>query len=170
MRIKKLFKNLIIVFLLVILVEVWYSKFVLKEYPLKVFGMSFLVVTTGSMEPNIDSGELIIIAEKDKYFKNDIVTYLDNDGFLITHRIVDMNEKRVVTKGDNNNLNDPEISIENIQGKVMLHSKLLGFFVLYILKPLIVVYVIIFIIINCIDFKPKERRDTEDEKNEKSDS
>ncbi|MBQ7410810.1 MAG: signal peptidase I [Clostridia bacterium] len=163
MRFKEFFKNVIILFLIVVLIEICYSKFVEKEYPVKLFGFSFLCVTTGSMEPTIDSGELIIIREKDKYLENDIVTYLDDDGFLITHRIVNINEGKLITKGDNNNLNDPEVQMENIQGKVILHSKLLGFFVIYILKPLIFIYVIILLIINFKDLKTKERVDTYDE-------
>lgn len=163
MRFKEFFKNVIILFLIVVLIEICYSKFVEKEYPVKLFGFSFLCVTTGSMEPTIDSGELIIIREKDKYLENDIVTYLDGDGFLITHRIVNIYEGKMITKGDNNNLNDPEVQMENIQGKVILHSKLLGFFVIYILKPLIFIYVIILLIINLKDLKTKERVDTYDE-------
>lgn len=163
MKFKEFLKNVIILFLIVVLIEICYSKFVEKEYPVKLFGFSFLCVTTGSMEPTIDSGELIIIREKDKYLENDIVTYLDDDGFLITHRIVNINEDKMITKGDNNNLNDPEVQMKNIQGKVILHSKLLGFLVIYILKPLIFIYVIILLIINLNDFKTKEKVDTYDE-------
>lgn len=162
MRLKEFLKNAIILFLIVVLIEICYSKFVEKEYPVKLFGFSFLCVTTGSMEPTIDSGELIIIREKDKYLENDIVTYLDDDGFLITHRIVNIDEDKMITKGDNNNLNDPEVQMKNIQGKVILHSKLLGVFVIYILKPLIFIYVIILLIINFKDLKTKERVNTYD--------
>lgn len=162
MRLKEFLKNAIILFLIVVLIEISYSKFIEKEYPVKLFGMAFLCVTTGSMEPTINSGELIIIREKDKYLENDIVTYLDDDGFLITHRIVNIDEDKMITKGDNNNLNDPEVQMKNIQGKVILHSKLLGVFVIYILKPLIFIYVIILLIINFKDLKTKERVDTYD--------
>ena len=101
------------------------------------FGFAFLVVTTGSMEPEINAGELIIIKEVDKYEIGDIVTFIDKDDFLVTHRIICLNEEKMITKGDNNNLLDEEVSLNNIKGKVIIHSKILGFFVLYLLKPFI---------------------------------
>lgn len=166
MKFKKILKNTIILFLIIILIEICYLKFVKKEYLVKIFGFSFLCVTTGSMEPTIDSGELIVIREKNKYIKNDIVTYLDKDGFLITHRIVNISKDKVNTKGDNNNLIDPEIQIKDIQGKVILHSKLLGFFVIYILKPLVLIYSIVLMVI-CL--KTKERKNYDKEKNSEED-
>lgn len=102
------------------------------------------------MEPEIDAGELIVIKECDEYKKGDIVTFLDQDNFLVTHRIVNLNEKTMITKGDNNDLFDEEINLSNIKGKVIFHSKILGFFVLYLLKPLIFIYVIVIFSINII--------------------
>lgn len=147
-----------------ILLKVSYSKFIEKEYPVKLFGFAFLVVTTGSMEPEIDAGELIVIKEYSEYKKGDIVTFLDQDNFLVTHRIVNLNEKTMITKGDNNDLLDEEINLSNIKGKVIIHSKILGFFVLYLLKPLIFIYVIAIFSIDIIKkFFYKER---EEETNE----
>lgn len=159
-----MFKKLLLVFLIFILLKVSYSKFIKKEYPVKLFGMSFLVVVTGSMEPEIETGELIVIKEIDKYKIGDIVTYVDQDNFLITHRIVDLKDKNMVTKGDNNNLLDEEIALKSIKGKVIIHSKILGFFVLYLLKPLIFLYIIILILINVITFWRKESEDKTNEK------
>ena len=96
------------------------------------------------MEPKINAGELIMIKEADKYEIGDIVTYVDQDDFLVTHRIVCLNENNMITKGDNNDLLDEEISLNNIKGKVIIHSKILGFFVLYLLKPLVFIYIVVF--------------------------
>lgn len=147
---KELLKNIIIIGLVLILIEVSYSKFIEKENPVKLFGYAFLVVTTGSMEPEIEAGELIIIKESKDYKKGDIVTFIDQDGFLVTHRIVELQKKFMITKGDNNDLKDEINSIENIKGKVVVHSKILGIFVLYILKPLIFFYIIFLLIITVI--------------------
>lgn len=146
--------------------KVSYSKFIEKEYPVKLFGFAFLIVTTGSMEPQIDSGELIIIKEFDKYEIGDIVTFIDKDDFLVTHRIVCLNEKNMITKGDNNDLLDEEISLNNIKGKVIFHSKASGFFVLYLLKPLVFIYAIVLIILNIIrNFWNEESEDKTNEEN-----
>ena len=164
---KEILKNSLIIFLIIILLKVSYSKFIEKEYPVKLFGVAFLVVTTGSMEPKINAGELIMIKEADKYEIGDIVTYVDQDDFLVTHRIVCLNENNMITKGDNNDLLDEEISLNNIKGKVRIHSKILGFFVLYLLKPLVFIYIVVFIALNIIrSFFDEESEDKTNEERE----
>lgn len=139
-------------------------KFIEKENPVNLFGFSFLIVTTGSMEPEIEAGELIIIKEVKEYKKNDIVTFVDQDEFLVTHRIIELNEEKMITKGDNNDLEDEETQLEFIKGKVVFHSRVLGYFILYLLKPLIFVYVIFVLTFNIIIvFFAKERKEIEDE-------
>ena len=163
---KEVFKKSLIIFLIIILLKVSYSKFIEKEYPVKLFGFAFLVVTTGSMEPEINAGELIIIKEFDKYEIGDIVTFIDKDDFLVTHRIICLNEEKMITKGDNNNLLDEDVSLNNIKGKVIIHSKALGFFVLYLLKPLIFIYLITLVIFYIIrSFWSEEREDKTNEEN-----
>ena len=139
---KETIKNLFIIILILILIKVSYSKFILKENPVKLFGFAFLIVGTGSMEPEIKTGELIIIKEESNYKKGDVITFVDKDGFLTTHRIIEMKNKNLITKGDSNDLEDEEIIIENVKGKVVLHSKILGIFMYYCLKPLVFLYVI----------------------------
>ncbi len=166
MKIRNILKIFSGMLLIIIFIESFYSKFIKKEFPVNLFGLSFLCVSTGSMEPSINIGECIIINRKEKYFKNDIVTYLDNDGFLITHRIIDIDEDNVICKGDNNNLNDPEVSVDNIKGKVIIHSKTLGFFIIYILKPLICIYVLILIFFSIYEFINNLKEETNDKKTE----
>ena len=86
-----------------------------------------------------------MIREKSNYKSGDIVTYLDNDEMIVTHRIIKCNGDTFIAQGDNNNLEDEEISINNIYGSVIFHSKIIGFFVLYLLKPIVLIYIIYFI-------------------------
>lgn len=102
------------------------------------------------MEPEIDAGELIIIKKSKKYKEKDIVTFLDQDDFLVTHRIVNLKENSIITKGDNNDLTDEPVLYSSVKGKVIFHSKILGFFVLYLLKPLTLIYIIFILIINIL--------------------
>lgn len=149
-----------------VLLTVIYSKFLKKENPVKLFGLSFLIVTTGSMEPEIKSGELILIKDVDIYKVGDVVTYLDQDDFLVTHRIIEVQGKDIITKGDNNDLNDEPTNLSSIKGKVVLHSRILGFFVLYLLKPLTIIYMIIILLIYLINvFSTKEKEDNNENKN-----
>ena len=69
-----------------------------------------------------------------------------NKNFLVTHRIIRVNEEGIVTKGDNNNIEDKEIKKEQILGKVIFQSKLCGFFILYLLKPITLLLIFILII------------------------
>lgn len=69
----------------------------------------------------------------------DIVTFIDNNN-VITHRIIDETEVNGVmeytTKGDANNVEDKDkITIEQIQGKVMLHIKGIGKVTEFLQKP-----------------------------------
>lgn len=150
MKILKIIKSSFLILLIILLINICYLKYVKQEPLIKLFGKSFLIVATGSMEPTIKREELIIITEKEEYKKNDIVTFIDKDGFIITHRIVDINSKSFVTKGDANNIKDDKCDIDLIQGKVIFHSKLLGIFILYWLKPLCLGYLIIIFIFDIL--------------------
>ena len=140
-----------------------YSKFVLKQKLIKVGDYSILVVLTGSMEPTIKAGEMILIKEKDEYQVGDIVTYIDEDAYFITHRITQINGEECITQGDNNNLEDSKFNTKNIQGAVVFHSKVLGFFILYLLKPMAIIYLgsLLFVIFSDKYFKDNKELNKE---------
>ncbi len=92
------------------------------------FGYSMFRVSSGSMKPNLEIGDVIITKEisGSEIKKNDIVTYLSKtgvmDGKLVTHRIVKGPYKKggklyVVTKGDANDYEDEPIDVKQIQSK-----------------------------------------------------
>lgn len=143
---RNLLKQIILYFFICILIFISYSKFILKNDVIKIFGMATFVVLTGSMEPTIQPGEMIIIKETDNYKSNDIITYREDKNFLVTHRIIRVNEEWIVTKGDNNNIEDKEIKKEQILGKVIFQSKFCGFFILYLLKPITLLLIFILLI------------------------
>lgn len=144
---KKILKNIVLIILIIILIYVMYSKYVKKDELISLFGNSILVVVTGSMKPVIEPEELIIISKEKEYKTNDIVTYKDEDGDYITHRIEEIYGNTFITRGDSNNMRDNPCNIESIKGKVIFHSKILGFFILYLLKPIIFIYLIIIFLI-----------------------
>jgi len=93
---------------------------VLKKDLTSVFGYSLLEVVSGSMEPTIHVGDLILIDTKDSaYHVNDIVTFKDVNGDFVTHRILHIEEGEMVTKGDNNNTEDSAMSTKDIVGKYL---------------------------------------------------
>lgn len=81
-------------------------------------GYGMLEVVSGSMEPNIHKGDIIFINTKDKNYKiDDIITFYDEEGSFVTHRIVSIEGTEIVTQGDNNNIADDPITVESIIGK-----------------------------------------------------
>ena len=81
-------------------------------------GYAMLEVVSGSMEPTIYKGDIIIINTKDKDYKeNDIITFRGKEGEFVTHRIIEIDDKTMITKGDNNNSEDDPIKTSSIFGK-----------------------------------------------------
>ena len=124
---KNILLKIIVILLVIILVYILYSKYIEKNKVTKICGYGFLVVLTGSMEPEINSGELVIIKEGE-YEVNDVITY-EAENLLVTHRIIEKNivngKTEYICKGDANNENDLKIPENQIQGKVIYHSKVL---------------------------------------------
>lgn len=143
---KETIQKIFLIIIIFILLFTLYSKFILKEELIKLYNTAILVVLTGSMEPTIKSGEMIIIKEQTDYNVDDIVTYKEDRNFFVTHRIINKYENKYETKGDNNNLIDETIDKDQIEGKVIYHSKVCGFFILYLLKPITLIVIIIFIV------------------------
>ena len=72
---------------------------------LYICGIVPYVVLSGSMEPTIDTGSICLI-NKNVNIKNvkekDIIAFKLQDGTLVTHRVVEITDEGIVTKGDNN--------------------------------------------------------------------
>ncbi len=64
---KKFLQTIFVLFLILVLLYVTYSKYIRKDRLTTVFGYGFLVVLTGSMEPEIDTGSLVIIKKMENY-------------------------------------------------------------------------------------------------------
>lgn len=88
-----------------------------------VFGIKPAIVLSGSMEPAIQTGDLIFLHKTDpaRLQAGDVICYLDS-GQAITHRIVGVQEGedgliRYVTQGDGNNTPDRQaVSADQVQG------------------------------------------------------
>ncbi len=146
--------NIILISLVIILILVFYAKYIKREPVVKLGSYGILIVLTNSMEPTIQENEFIIIKESEQYELNDIVTYMDLDGMLITHRIFQIDESSFLAKGDNNSIVDGNMDIERIQGKVIYHSKALGIFVLDYLKIVLMAYLVfVFVIYGVAKFR-----------------
>lgn len=82
------------------------------------FGYGAAVVLSGSMEPELSVGDLIIVSKEKEYQVNDVVVFQDTS-MLVVHRIVAIEGNLVTTKGDANNVEDAPIEKSAIKGKVI---------------------------------------------------
>ncbi|MTI96635.1 MAG: signal peptidase I [Firmicutes bacterium] len=76
----------------------------------QVAGRHFFVVLSGSMEPAIGTGSLLVVkpTEAEAVQVDDIITYHDGPR-TVTHRVMDINsDGSFITKGDANNVPDLE--------------------------------------------------------------
>ena len=102
----------------------------------QVFGgyRSFLI-QSGSMEPSIMTGDIIVTKSQNSYILND-VTAFHSENRIVTHRIIAKEEKpegvQFSTKGDANRSQDFDtITPSQIIGKVVLVIPKLGYLVAF---------------------------------------
>lgn len=126
-----------------------------------VFNVSFFKfrvykIVSGSMRPYLNVNDIVIVKEQNDYKINDVVTY-KVDNMYITHRIVEVDNNYIVTKGDVNNVVDNKITKNQIIGKVIYRFKIFSFISKIFTKPLFLLFLLIigFIITILIPDKKK---------------
>ena len=114
-------------------------------------GYTILEVVSGSMEPTIYKGDIIIINTKDKNYKeNDIITFRGKEGEFVTHRIMKIDGKTMITKGDNNNSEDDPIKTSSIVGKYVTKINGGGRILSSFKNPFTMVMIFIIGLLGCI--------------------
>lgn len=89
----------------------------------KIFGFASATVVSGSMEPTISVGDMVIIKSQSEYEEGDIITFYDSSaGEYVTHRIITVStDGQYVTQGDANNVADKfPVTNSAVVGKVVL--------------------------------------------------
>ena len=80
---------------------------------------------SGSMEPELSKGDLIIVKETDDVAVKEVVVYQDGNS-LVVHRIIDIKDQEITTKGDANNTADAPITKADIKGEVVCAIPFVG--------------------------------------------
>ena len=130
---------------------------------LTLFGCRYFYVVSGSMEPELPVGCLVIAKHSDSGYEiGDVITFISSDpgiaGSTNTHRVIDKEVEEdgsvwYMTKGDANSVPDPVgVREDAVIGKVIFHTgkltfigDLLGFiwtpmgFVILILIPVLLI-------------------------------
>lgn len=101
------------------------------------------VVKSGSMEPYIKTGGIVVIKPSTTYVVGDVITFGQDTKTQIptTHRIVSVegagSQQHFTTKGDANDANDPSTTkLSEIKGKVVLTLPYIGFILDFAKKPI----------------------------------
>ncbi len=96
---------------------IWFSVGIFPVFP--------SVIATGSMQPIIDPGDVILVKKVDSkdVQVGEVIQFVEGD-IKISHRVIDIIKKEgktlYVTKGDNNSVKDSEpVHPEEIKGKII---------------------------------------------------
>lgn len=155
----------IAVFIIICAVYITYQKLVKKEENINLFGFKPYIVLSGSMEPNLQVGDMIISKKvKDEQINvGDIITFEDEGGATVTHRVVDViikdGKKLYQTKGDNNNTKDIGlVPIEKIKGEYTFKISKFGIIITQIITPTGLVLIMLILTISYISASKKSDR------------
>lgn len=105
---------------------------------MSVGGIRIFTVVSGSMVPEYNIGDILISkkASEDEIDVGDNITYIGEKGSLkgliITHKVIKKEQREgttyFVTKGTANIVQDPEITYEQVYGKVIYKAAILSVF------------------------------------------
>ena len=110
------------------------------------FGFRIYRVISGSMQPALQIGDVIIVKKSNNYSERDIITY-SNGLTTITHRIIAINNDEVITKGDANEVDDKPINKEQIVGKFFFRISNFSIFSIILSKNVISLIMIFLLVL-----------------------
>ena len=129
------------------------------------FGYGASVVLSGSMEPELSVGDLLIVREEQAYAEGDIVVY-QSGRMAVVHRIVEIGDDYVITRGDANTASDAPISPDAIKGRVIRILPLVGYPVWALKSPLGVIATIAAAVL-LVEFSYRSDKSEKDREQEK---
>jgi len=137
MKIFKIIYSIFVAFIVVVAILLIVSTFPIAG------NYKVMVVQSGSMQPAIKMGSIVVVKPVDDYKIGDVITFgpYSKTKAPTTHRIYDIKvvdgQPVYITKGDVNNAPDArEIQKKDILGKVIFDIPYLGYAVNFAKKPL----------------------------------
>ena len=170
---KVLFTVLAIVALIVIISQR------VTQNKLRLFGYGVYTVISESMLPEYEIGDMFLakeVEQKDINLGDDIVYIGEVDSYkdkVITHRVIRLEEDNtIVTKGINNDMEDPPIQYRQVYGKVSakllvlsIFSKLMNNNILFYLIVFVPFTILIFLDTKDLFDEKKKEKKSETEEN-----
>lgn len=145
-RVLKYIAYSILVLLVTLCIYTFVVTDIMKKDYVNVFGYTYFVVSTGSMSGTIEVNDIIFVKITDDVEKNDVVSYVNKDGDIITHRLIQIVGDKYIAQGDTNNVSDEPFMKKDLIGKVKLIIS-----PSFILKT-IAIFLILFIALSLINF------------------
>ena len=149
---KVIYRVYVVVILIVILINIF------SIFHLSFFGFRLYRIGSGSMEPYLSINDYILVKKQTNYDINDVITYKTDKDECVTHRVVNLEDDKIITKGDANNTQDNPINKDSIIGKVVVKFGVIGFIMYLFSKPLswILLFIIGFLITTLFPNKKHE--------------
>lgn len=149
-RIFRIIGRVIILAMIIVTIIIFIRAFVYKKYD--VLGYRFFIIMSGSMEPTIDTTDVVITKEQKDNLQNGDIIAFQNYKTVTVHRIVDIvtegEELSYQTKGDNNNTVDSKkVKLSEVKGKVVFQIPKIGKMILFINSHIVIFVSIIALII-----------------------
>ena len=134
------------------------------------FGIKTFVIVSGSMQPDLMIGDIVIVkkCEENDINIGDIISYRSGQS-VITHRVIEFSENDgqtgYITKGVKDNV---VVKFEDIEGKYIGKISKLGNVVLFLKNKIVIISIIlIFYLIYVHELKVNEKIQIRKEKREK---
>ena len=158
----------IILLALAILIYNYVQITVLKKDYTNIFGYTAFQVVSGSMEETIKVGDIIIAKLKyNQPLKHGDIIVFKQDENIITHRIIEMGDGKIITKGDANNTTDNPITRSEVIGKVIKIIPNIAIWKKVFTSPKVIISVITTIIFFGIAFSFKEKNQCKEKEEDK---
>ncbi len=130
-------------------------------------GIRSFVVLSGSMEPALPTGSIVLAHSQSSYSLGDVISFTNSSGQTVTHRIVSNGAPDFRVAGDANSFPDAQlVNPSQIIGKAVFHLPYLGYLagVLHTRLGFLLATVIpamLFVVVQLWQIKNEIVRDTE---------
>lgn len=169
MKYIKRIMDVLIVITLVILILVVYGyveKYIFKKNYINYFGYTIFEVASGSMAPSINVGDIVVVKLTKDINNNDIITYKENN-YFITHRVIKIEDGKIVAKGDYNDSIDKDVNLSDVLGKVIKVIPGVGIWKNVFMNPKVMISLSVTFILFALYFYLLERKTYEKEVKDK---
>ena len=165
----------IVLFIIVILMLIAVILQRVTDNSVTIGGYRMFTVATGSMVPQYEVGDILISKEIEpsQIKVGDDIVYRGKEGSfkdkVVTHRVISIEQEngeyKIITKGIANQEQDPEITDEQVYGKVIYKVQTLSF-ISKLISNIYIFYFLIFVPIALIIFRQIKQIASRDEEEE----